>query len=83
VFARSSPRGKNRPLSRAFSGKRTRNVPRESSCLGRGDAAIPVEFSIPSDATSRITTIERFSALALHAQTFRVNFSDDFEFGFR
>jgi len=51
---------------------------------GRWGRAIPVEFSIPSDATSRITTIERSGALLLHAQADvpGVNFSDDFEVRF-
>ena len=71
------------PSRRAFFGKRTRMCRRQSLTPGpMGDAAIPVEFSIPSDAYESCHDQPDDQVLwLLHAQADvpGVNYSDDFE----
>jgi len=50
VFARSSPRGKNRSTLQSVLWQADANVRENRHVWAGGDAAIPVEFSIPSDA---------------------------------
>ena len=75
--------GKNRSTLQSVLWQADANVPRESVMSGPvGDAAIPVEFSIPSDAYESNHNDRNDQVLwLLHAQADvpGVNFSDDFE----